>query len=116
MHTLSICLQALVAASVFFVWVVRYANAVQEFKQYGLPDWLRDLVGVLKMTFALLLLIGIERPQFAVVGGVGIALLMLAAFVTHLRAKNPIFKMLPCLSLLVLAALIAWFNYRLLGK
>ena len=78
MHNLSVCLQALVAASVFFVWVVRYANIIQEFKQYGLPDWLRDLVGVLKMTLALLLLIGVERPQFAVVGGVGIALLRLS--------------------------------------
>ena len=116
MHNLSVCLQALVASAIFFVWVVRYANIIQEFKQYGLPDWLRDLVGVLKMTFALLLLIGVERPQFAVVGGVGIALLMLAAFITHLRVKNPVVKMLPCLSLLVLAALIAWINYRLLGK
>ena len=111
MHNLSVCLQALVAASVFFVWVVRYDNIIQEFKQYGLPDWLRDLVGVLKLTLALLLLIGVERPQFAVVGGVGIALLMLAAFVTHLRVKNPVFKMLPCLGLLVLATLIAWINF-----
>ena len=31
MKELTICLQALVAASVFFVWVVRYANIVQEF-------------------------------------------------------------------------------------
>lgn len=48
MHNLTISLQALVAVSVFFVWVIRYANIVQEFKQYGLPDWLRDLVGILK--------------------------------------------------------------------
>ena len=115
MPDLTILLQALVAASIFYVWVVRYDNIIQEFKQYGLPDWLHDLVGVLKMTFALLLLIGVERPQFAVVGGGGIALLMLAAFVTHLRAKNPIFKMLPCLSLLVLATLIAWINYQLMA-
>ena len=49
MHNLTISLQALVASSVFFVWVIRYANIVQEFKQYGLPDWLRDLceIGVL---------------------------------------------------------------------
>ena len=116
MHILSVCLQALVAASVFFVWMVRYSNAIQEFKQYGLPDWLRDLVGIFKIAFALLLLIGVERPQFAVVGGVGIALLMLAAFITHLRVKNPVFKMLPCLTLLFLAALIAWINYRSLGQ
>ena len=68
MHALTISLQALVAASVFFVWVVRYANIIQEFKQYGLPDWLRDLVGILKMTFSLMLLIGIERKPFAVAG------------------------------------------------
>ena len=115
MHALTISLQALVAASVFFVWVVRYANIIQEFKQYGLPDWLRDLVGILKMTFSLMLLIGIERSPFAVAGGIGIAALMGAAFVTHLRMKNPLFKMLPSLTLLVFSAVIAWINYRLLA-
>jgi len=115
MHALTISLQALVAASVFFVWVVRYANIVQEFKQYGLPDWLRDLVGILKMTFSLMLLIGIERSPFAVAGGIGIAALMGAAFVTHLRVKNPVFKMLPSLTLLVSSVVIAWINYRLLA-
>ena len=72
MHPLTISLQALVAASIFFVWVVRYFNIVEEFKQYGLPNWLRDLVGILKMTFALMLLIGIDRGLFAVVGGIGL--------------------------------------------
>ena len=115
MHALTISLQVLVAASVFFVWVVRYANIVQEFKQYGLPDWLRDLVGILKMTFSLMLLIGIERSPFAVAGGIGIAALMGAAFVTHLRVKNPVFKMLPSLTLLVFSVVIAWINYRLLA-
>ena len=115
MHALTISLQALVAASVFFVWVVRYANIVQEFKQYGLPDWLRDLVGILKMTFSLMLLIGIERSPFAAAGGIGIAALMGAAFVTHLRVKNPVFKMLPSLNLLFFSLVIAWINYRLLA-
>ena len=115
MHSLTISLQAFVAASVFFVWVVRYANIVQEFKQYGLPDWLRDLVGILKMALSLMLLIGIERGPFAVAGGIGIALLMAAAFVIHLRVKNPVFKMLPSLTLLVFSVVIAWINYRLLA-
>jgi uncharacterized membrane protein YphA (DoxX/SURF4 family) len=114
MHGLTISLQALVAASVFFVWVVRYANIVQEFKQYGLPDWLRDLVGILKLTFALLLLIGIGQKPFAVAGGIGIAILMGCAFVIHLRVKNPGVKILPCLTLLILATVIAGINYRLL--
>lgn len=115
MHALTISLQALVAASVFFVWVVRYANIIQEFKQYGLPDWLRDLVGILKMTFSLMMLIGIERKPFAVAGGIGIAVLMGAAFLTHLRVKNPVFKMLPSLTLLVFSVVITWINYRLMA-
>jgi uncharacterized membrane protein YphA (DoxX/SURF4 family) len=102
-----------VAASVFFVWVVRYANIVQKFKQYRYPDWLRDLVGILKMSFSLMLLIGIERAPFAVVSGMGIALLMLAAVLAHLRVKNPVFKMLPSPTLLVFSVAIAWINYRL---
>lgn len=115
MEALTISLQALVAASIFFVWVVRYDNAIQEFKRYALPDWLRDLVGILKLTFSLLLLIGIERKPFAIAGGLGIAFLMGCAFIIHLRVKNPWFKMLPCLILLALSAVIAWINYRLLN-
>jgi uncharacterized membrane protein YphA (DoxX/SURF4 family) len=115
MHDLAISLQALVAASIFFVWVVRYDNIIAEFTQYRLPDWLRDLVGILKLTFALLLLIGIERKPFAIVGGLGIAALMACAFVTHLRVKNPPFKMAPCLALLVVSVAIAWINYQLVA-
>ncbi len=115
MHHLTISLQALVAAAIFFVWVVRYDNIVAEFKGYGLPESLRDLVGILKLTFALLLLIGIERPFFAVVGGIGIVILMGAAVATHLRAKSASFKMLPSLALLACSALVAWINYRILG-
>ncbi len=114
MQNLAIFLQALVAATVFFVWVVRYANIVQEFQAYGLPDWLRDLVGILKVTFSLMLLIGIERRLFAVVGAIGITILMGAALVTHLRVKNPTFKMLPSLTLLIFSTVIALINYRLL--
>jgi hypothetical protein len=89
MQNLAICLQALVAAAIFFVWVVRYANIVEEFKQFGLPEWLRDLVGILKLTFA--------------------------AFVTLLRVGNPPFKMLPSLALLVCSGVITWVNYGRFG-
>jgi uncharacterized membrane protein YphA (DoxX/SURF4 family) len=115
MYQLTNCLQALVAASIFFVWVVRYPNIVEEFKAYGISEPLRDLVGIFKLTFALLLLIGIERPFFAVVGGIGIFLLMGAAVLTHLRVKNAVIKMLPSLALLACSAFIAWINYRLPG-
>jgi uncharacterized membrane protein YphA (DoxX/SURF4 family) len=114
MRGYTILLQVFVAASIFFVWGVRYANIIEEFKHYRLPDWLRDFVGILKVTCAILLLVGIERPRAAVFAGVAIALLMLAAFVTHLRVKNPPLKMLPSLTLLLLSLVIAYLNYRVL--
>ena len=114
MLTSAIGLQAFVAASVFFVWVVRYDNIQHEFKQYGLPDWLRDFVGILKLTFSLFLLIGIGRGEFALLGGVGIALLMGCAFAVHVRSKTPLFKRVPCLTLLVVSLVIAMINYSLL--
>lgn len=112
MQSITIFLQALVSASIFFVWVVRYENIILEFKQFGYPDWLRDLVGILKITFSLLLLIGILHRQLALIGSIGIALLMIAAFVTHIRVKNPPLKMMPSLSLMVLSMLIAFLNYN----
>ena len=45
-------IKALITGSIFFVWVVRYQNIIEEFRLYGLPAWLRDLVGILKLSFA----------------------------------------------------------------
>jgi uncharacterized membrane protein YphA (DoxX/SURF4 family) len=114
MHALVVVLQVFVAASIFFVWGVRYANIVEEFKQYRLPDWLRDFVGILKVTFAICLLVGIGRPRGAALGGIGIAVLMAAALITHLRVKSPPFKMLPSATLFVLSVVILYLNYQIL--
>ena len=73
------------------------------------------MVGVLKLTFALLLLLGIQRASLAIIGSLGIAGLMGCAFAMHLRVKNPMFKMLPALTLLVLSLIIAVINYRFLN-
>lgn len=113
LQDLAIALQALVAASIFFVWVVRYPNIVVEFQQYKLPDWLRDSVGIVKLTLSLMLLIGIDRGRFAIGGGIGLGLLMVAALTTHLRVKSPLVKMLPSLTLLAFSMLIVLINYRL---
>lgn len=116
MHTATICLQALVATSIFFVWVVRYGNLIQEFKHYALPDWLRDFVGILKLTLSLLLLLGIDRKPLAVAGALGIAGLMICAFIVHLRVKTPWVKRIPCLGLLAMSLTIVLVNFRLINS
>ena len=84
-------LQIVTANSILFVWVVRYKNIIQEFEQYNLPSWLRDMVGIFKLSFAIMLLIGIFDERFKIIGAGGILLLMIAAFLTHLNVKNPIY-------------------------
>ena len=42
--------------SLFFVWVVRYDSITKEFEDYKLPEWLRDLVGILKLSFSMMIL------------------------------------------------------------
>jgi MFS superfamily sulfate permease-like transporter len=94
----------LVFSSVLFVWVVRYKNIVEEFRTYNYPDWLRDLVGILKISLVVMLMS--ENSYLVNIGAVGIMILMLAAIITHLRIKNSFTKMLPAMTLFVLSAVI----------
>ena len=99
-------LQIITATSILFVWVVRYKNILKEFKQYNLPSWLRDVVGISKISFAIMLLIGIFDERFKIIGAGGLSLLMIAALITHLRVKNPIYKALPAITLLSISIII----------
>jgi uncharacterized membrane protein YphA (DoxX/SURF4 family) len=99
-------LQIITASSVFFVWVVRYDNIIEEFVYYKLPTWLRDLVGILKISFGIMLLMGIYDEKFKIIGAGGLSLLMIAALLTHVKVKNPIYKALPAVTLLSFSAII----------
>ena len=99
-------LQVLTASSILFVWVVRYDNIITEFQQYQLPVWLRDMVGILKLSFSIMLLAGIYDEKFKYLGSSGLILLMLAALLTHVKMKNSFYKALPSLTLLVFSTII----------
>ena len=97
-------IKCIVFSSVVFVWVVRYQNIVQEFIQFGYPAWLRDSVGILKLTFVVFMMN--TDPALGKMGAFGICSLMIAALFSHIKIKNPFFKMLPAMSLLLLSAFI----------
>lgn len=101
-------LKILVVASILFVWVIRYSNIVEEFKFYSLPNWLRDLVGIFKIAFAIMLLN--ETMLVVQIGALGIAALMLCALGTHIKVKNPLAKMLPATALLIINLFIYFMN------
>jgi hypothetical protein len=99
-------LETFVAMSVFYVWVVRYQAVLADFKSFGLPDTVRDLVGAAKLTAAFLLL-GIGPIEGLEVYGAGaIAFFMAVAVVMHIRIKNPVVKMLPSMGLGLAAVLV----------
>ena len=104
-------LQIITASSILFVWVVRYDNIISEFQQYQLPVWLRDTVGILKLSFAIMLLVGIFNDNLKLLGSSGLIILMLAALLTHVKVKNPFYKALPSLTLLTFSTIILLSNY-----
>ena len=79
-------LKIISSVAIFFVWVVRYDNIKKEFVEYNLPSWVRDIVGILKLSFATML--QFSNQEVVRIGALGICVLMLGAVVTHLRLKS----------------------------
>ena len=79
-------LKIISSVAIFFVWVVRYDNIKKEFIEYNLPTWVRDLVGILKISFAAML--QFSNEELVKIGALGISVLMFGAVVTHLRLKS----------------------------
>lgn len=118
MSTIVVVAQIAVALGIFNVWIVRRnrptsyrprgaANIEEEFRRYGLPDWVRSAVGALKLTLAVLLLLGLFiTPLTAPAAGL-MALLMISAIIAHLRVSDPLMKAAPAAAMLALSVLVA---------
>ena len=96
------------SVAIFFVWVVRYENIRKEFDDYNLPTWLRDLTGILKLSFAWML--HSSDLNIVVAGSSGITLLMLAAVVTHVRLKSTFRRYIASVTMLLLSITILYFS------
>lgn len=107
MHFLAVCAQAIIACSIFLVWVLRFPNVVKEFHEYHLPDFVRTLVGATKVSLATLLVAGIWYPHLVLIPALMMAALMVGAQIAHMRVHHPWVKYVPSLVLLVLSLFIA---------
>lgn len=103
--------QVVIALGIVNVWVLRYgratpwrpgsaSNMVEEFRHYGLPDWVRPLVGGSKLAAAVLLLFGLWYPLLTAPAATLLALLMVGAVAAHIRVRDPVHKSLPALAML----------------
>jgi len=115
MVNLSEIAQLIVAVSVVFVWVFRFDNIVKEFKQYGLSDLARTIVGSAKIALATLLIAGIWYPSLVLIPALLMAFLMLSAQYFHFKVNNPWQKRMPSLILLLLCLFIAAVSLKLIA-
>ena len=114
MTNYSIIAQVIVALSIAYVWIFRFDNIVKEFKQYGLSDLTRTIVGASKIALSTLLIAGIWYPDLVLIPALLIALLMLSAQFFHFKVGNPWQKHMPSLLLLILCLFIAAVALKLI--
>lgn len=113
MTNYSIIAQLIVALSIVYVWVFRYNNILKEFKQYGLSDLARNIVGAAKIALSTLLVAGIWYPSLILVPALLLAFLMVSAQYFHFKTGNPWQKHIPSLLLLILCLFIAAVSLKL---
>ena len=76
----------------------------KEFSDYKLPKMFRDLIGILKISFTVML--QFDDSNLIIIGSLGIVILMLGAVATHLKVKNPPKTMLPAVTMLSIGLII----------
>ena len=118
MEYVIIIIKVFIFLSILNVWFLRFnkqtswrggqaANMKEEFQVYGLPGWSVQIVGFLKLLFAVCLIAGIWFQQLTRPAALGLAVLMLVAVVMHIKVKDPLKKSLPVLTMLVLSLIVS---------
>ncbi|MFM9035808.1 MAG: DoxX family protein [Mycobacterium sp.] len=120
-HVLSSVLQVIVGLGLLNVWLVRARSATayrggtaqslkDEFAVYGLPEWTFYLVGGLKIVAGVLLIVGVWVPGLVRLPAAVVSVLMVGALAMHAKAKDPVSKYLPALSVLLMSVAILLLN------
>lgn len=119
MEILLIVVQLFISAAMVDVWLIRYdkpqrarggdaTTMVEEFRVYGLPDWFRNVVRVLKLLSGALLIIGLWIPMTALAGGIALVVLMGGAIAMHAKAGDPFHKYVPATTFFLLSCFVVY--------
>ncbi len=111
--------EIVVALGLINVWLLRSGLATpfrggaattlkEEFRVYGLGDFIFWLVGTLKLGSAALLLAGPWFPMVTTPAASVIAVLMIGALGMHFKARDPAIKSIPAALMLALSIWIAF--------
>lgn len=114
---LSDILQLVVGVSIMYIWILRTTKTTafrvgdattlqQEFTEAGFPDWLYDIMRIVKPIFAFLLVIGITYKPFFLPCMIFTTAFMIGAVYAHVKVKDSLFKMIPAVTLLMFCFII----------
>ena len=107
------------------VWLVRFnsvkkyrggdaKNMKEEFSTYGLPSWSVYVVGFFKIVIALSMFLVLFVPSLNTLVGIPalmlLVVLMLGAISMHIKVKDPFIKVLPAISMLLMALVSLLFS------
>lgn len=111
MNYITIFLQLFVAFGLLNVWFIRSnqktpyrgsnaSSLKSEFAAYGLPLWSFYVIGFIKISSALLLLLGLWIPFLVFPAAFVVSLMMFGAVCMHITVRDPLKKSLPALIML----------------
>ncbi len=114
-------LQLVVGLGLLNVWLVRSRSATdyrggsatslrEEFAVYGLPSFAFPVVGVLKVSAAVVLIAGVWLDLPVQLAAAVIAALMVGAILMHVKVSDPIKRAVPATIMLALSAAIVVLN------
>ena len=114
-------LQVIVGLGLLNVWLIRAnwetpyrggnsKNLKQEFATYGLPVWFYYLVGFLKISSALALIVGLWYQQIVLPASAVVLLLMLGAVSMHFKVGDSISKSIPASLMLIFSIVLVYNN------
>ena len=119
MEYLIIVLKVIVGLSILNVWLVQPKKATkwrggdaktlfEEFKVYGLSETMCYIIGVIKVSFALVLLASVYFDNLALIGSLGLAALLFGSVLMHFKIKDPLYKSFPAALFITMNLIIAY--------
>tara|TARA_Y100000814_G_scaffold278719_1_gene240767 strand:+ start:1103 stop:1474 length:372 start_codon:yes stop_codon:yes gene_type:complete len=122
MSQISKILSAVVSFTIINVWLFRSnkstlyrggnaSNLYEEFEVYGLSDYFL-IIGIIKVSLAVLLLVGVFYKKLTLFSAGGIAIMMLAAAYFHFSVGDELIKALPSSAMLLSCIIIIYSSLK----
>ena len=122
MSQISKILSAVVSFTIINVWLFRSnkstlyrggnaSNLFEEFEVYGLSDYFL-IIGIIKVSLAVLLLVGVFYKKLTLFSAGGIAIMMLAAAYFHFSVGDELIKALPSSAMLLSCIIIIYSSLK----